>query len=1256
MSTAQLWHSRPIFITSTFRDMHAERDYLRTIVFPELEERLKERRHTLEPIDLRWGVETISIDEEKSKELLVLKVCMSEIERSRPFLIALIGDRYGWIPPQDRLTAAAQEVGFNCNVSEKSITALEIEYSVLKMPGQRCCSRFYFRQPLPYNEMPPEIAAIYDDRHNLKPGGCEAHKRLETLKKRIRRDPLLKDRVHDYHADWDAGIHSVTKLEAWGRMVLENLWADLDEETRTFRHVPTPKWQEQERWALEEFVQNRSRGFVGRCEIIDDIMRYALSPDTPDQPRGMCLIGEPGSGKSALFSYLYQLLQEKDVLLLANVAGISLRSAGVNTILQRWTEEIALHLGMTIPLPEQPDANELQKQFTQLLGRAASRTRVVVMLDALNQLEKTMRARQLTWLPRIWPANTRLIATTLPGNEANALSDRRGIMLNNLPLLQPQEAREIIEGICSRYHRTIHPVVVQTLLNKKEDSGRPASGNPLWLDLAVEELNLLDADDFTRAEKEYSGSYEERLHKLLLNTAEQLPGNVQGLYDWMLERNETVHGKSWSQAFAVLITLGRGGWRESDLRKLMPQFSSESWDDLRFAVLRRSYRAHLVQCGSQSQYDFFHQQIRLAIQRRYLGDEIQLKELHNRIATYLTGLPALDQLRQTEKMYHLIKADNALQAAHYYAAYIDQEEVECANRNLADYILSYEKKSPNPGLIWMLQWLQNRELTDKERCVICHNFIFFLDNALSSDGTFETREALLKPTNQTLSQLAAADPDNIELQGDLAVSHGKLGHIFHGLGNLDAALAAHQNSVIILEKLAKLEPENMRCQRDLSITYDSIGTVFNERGDLDAAVTAYQKAYYIAETLASGEPASSEFKYDLAIAYHRIGNVRLLQGKLASAYGEYKKSYDILIKLVKINPSNTSWQDALSVTSTKLGQVLAGQGHQESALEAFQNSLTISENLALWDPSDSKIQNGLSAIYEQLGELNYAKGNNAEAIKNYQKSLTIKKKLADGDPSNCFWQRDLSQSHARLGDVCKTEGDLDTALKHYQNALNHSMRLAVTDSSNSTWQFDLGIYNERIGDILLAKGHHQQALTRYNTKLTIIKKLASMSPSNKEWQRDVAVAFEKLGDVLQDWNDSPSALEVYIKSLDIRKDLIAADPLNMKWQRDLSIAYLKLGDVYFSSDSMKEALEAYNNCCNIAELNARKNPSDYLQLRDLAIIYSKLAFYYHDTDRNTANSYLCKCLKILRKIQDNKMPMDSQMTDLLRVLEDEFAK
>ena len=74
-------------MSSTFRDMHAERDHLVQVVFPELEERLGARRCTLEPIDLRWGVDTAALPGEEEKERAVLRVCLDEIERSRKIFV-----------------------------------------------------------------------------------------------------------------------------------------------------------------------------------------------------------------------------------------------------------------------------------------------------------------------------------------------------------------------------------------------------------------------------------------------------------------------------------------------------------------------------------------------------------------------------------------------------------------------------------------------------------------------------------------------------------------------------------------------------------------------------------------------------------------------------------------------------------------------------------------------------------------------------------------------------------------------------------------------------------------------------------------------------------------------------------------------------------------------------------------------------------------------------------------------------------------
>ena len=130
---ARRWKTIPVFISSTFRDMQGERDALNSWVFPALEARLRERRSRLEPIDLRVGVDTTQAASEREREQQILKVCLREIDRSRPFLMVLLGDRYGWVPDDDRIRAAAGEVGF--------ATETEAAASPLSRSNTDCCAR-----------------------------------------------------------------------------------------------------------------------------------------------------------------------------------------------------------------------------------------------------------------------------------------------------------------------------------------------------------------------------------------------------------------------------------------------------------------------------------------------------------------------------------------------------------------------------------------------------------------------------------------------------------------------------------------------------------------------------------------------------------------------------------------------------------------------------------------------------------------------------------------------------------------------------------------------------------------------------------------------------------------------------------------------------------------------------------------------------------------------------------------------------------
>ena len=103
-STAH-WQARPVFISSTFADMQAERDYLRDHVFYCLEEKLRERRHRFEPIALRLGVENRLAGERASARTQGAQGLPGG-DRAQPALPdGAAGRRYGTVPAAERISA-----------------------------------------------------------------------------------------------------------------------------------------------------------------------------------------------------------------------------------------------------------------------------------------------------------------------------------------------------------------------------------------------------------------------------------------------------------------------------------------------------------------------------------------------------------------------------------------------------------------------------------------------------------------------------------------------------------------------------------------------------------------------------------------------------------------------------------------------------------------------------------------------------------------------------------------------------------------------------------------------------------------------------------------------------------------------------------------------------------------------------------------------------------------------------------------------
>ncbi|VDI34172.1 Hypothetical predicted protein, partial [Mytilus galloprovincialis] len=91
------WKTIRLFVSSTFKDMNNERDYLVKVIFPQLREWCEERKLRLVECDLRWGVPKDADTRE------TLTTCLSELDRCReeniyPYFLSLVSERFGWVP------------------------------------------------------------------------------------------------------------------------------------------------------------------------------------------------------------------------------------------------------------------------------------------------------------------------------------------------------------------------------------------------------------------------------------------------------------------------------------------------------------------------------------------------------------------------------------------------------------------------------------------------------------------------------------------------------------------------------------------------------------------------------------------------------------------------------------------------------------------------------------------------------------------------------------------------------------------------------------------------------------------------------------------------------------------------------------------------------------------------------------------------------------------------------------------------------
>ena len=672
-----------IFVSSTFKDMHYERDLLQKKAAPLINQEAAKYGEQVAFCDLRWGVNTgdaVELDhtgEESTEDRLkrfeeaqnrkVLSVCLDEIARNRYYFIGLVGDRYGWVPDRALMDWIVDSQQFELPEEERdiSVTALEMEYGALSEYGKQAAERaktrevslFYFRQIDcgPGDLLPPYYTM---DRETEQDGIL----RMNQLKEKIR-DRIPGDQIHSYHMRWkpsgddpeggyleDPGDAFLNQVVSDVLKLLREEWKEREKETPSEREV-TSHWKR---------CEELSGRFRGREALRKSCM------NTLKQEGRLILVSPSGSGKSALVSALMKDLSAEDhTTVLPLYCGSTDHADTILDLVTLLAQYLKEHYRLETGAAPEIEASSVLTERLEALDAAltafhsaAPGQRLVLALDALDELtdledDRTKRPEVFRYLRGLPEWISLVLSSTSEEFLENVFQPNATI-----GKLKNEEPEKIFRAILKDSGRELEDRVVRVVFRTIDGE---AAGEPLYLSMLAQRLALMDKANFFQIDRR-TGKQREELRASGINLGyemamapmdsiyiemqelirkvknlESLVGELIGSADDIFNDPEAGDsGKSHFLRKAMRwIAYSRHGLRVTDLEGLLKQYGEPAdWDGihLKFAILTGYLREFFV-IREDGRCDFAHKQLRQLAQDPVRDDLIRY-EMHERLGKW----------------------------------------------------------------------------------------------------------------------------------------------------------------------------------------------------------------------------------------------------------------------------------------------------------------------------------------------------------------------------------------------------------------------------------------------------------------------------------------------------------------------------------------------------------------------------------------------------------------------------------------------
>ena len=612
-----------VFLSSTFKDMDAERDLIMNRVAPTLQQLLAPQGITVQFIDLRWGVNTQDADENE-RENIVLRECISEIRQSRPFFIGLLGDRYGWIPSDESWQVMLDEMTeeerkYICEESkeQKSVTELEMLFGALMDTDSLRRSLFCFRKPAVYDQMDDVARRKFCNQND------EADRKLSSLKQKIIegcQNACCSNNIYEYNSKWNG--QSLTELEDLGLFLCKTLHAQIMlYEGSDAVENPVNEFQQMADADLMK-IAKEGEHYVN-CESRENLLNeIAKGYDEDQKPR--LIYAHYGYGKTAFLCEAYRSFEAVDDLLVF----IHFTHYGdtPNMVLKKWLADPRIHPQRRYGLDEDVEFGELAEEFYHATKDLEMPP--LLLIDDLHLMQNVYEF-MFGGLQNF----CMLIATT--EREKMKMFSEWDVEKVLLPPVNANEGGQIVQELMKEKGKSLPQNVLNHLMDAYSEHNELCCGCPLWDVLMVRKLTSLTAFDYEEIRKRGDGdaAIENYLTEMTDEMGKIAPYPEQ-LYIVFLHDAARFMNFGFLWTSIRLLAASNFGLREQDFQA----FAGDHWNQLEFSSLKRWLGDLLTIDSKTGVIDFAYQSYRHIVKYVQHEDEEPFENFYENITGRMGNL------------------------------------------------------------------------------------------------------------------------------------------------------------------------------------------------------------------------------------------------------------------------------------------------------------------------------------------------------------------------------------------------------------------------------------------------------------------------------------------------------------------------------------------------------------------------------------------------------------------------------------------